>query len=187
MDIDDAATRRGKRRPRTEEDNEVQRFLRSATEAELHNYTSISGAGVHARKKVVRDAWKARLSGGTAELQETTTESNTDWKIGEWCNYLAIAEREGGLMDRSTGMHCATAYCKFAELKTGMVAFDRASDIVKFLHFKSGVNEKLTKCRTQLLKADIDMAPEVVIKQTTEASAKPKSEPTRAIAANSGH
>ena len=186
MDIDDAATLRVKRRSRTDEDNEVQRFLRSANEAERHNYTSISGAGANARKKAVREAWETRLSGGTAELQETTTESNTDWKVGEWCNYWVIAEREGGLMDRTTGMHCATHYCKFAEQKTGMVAFDSAADIVKFLHFKSGVNEKLTKCRTQLIKADIDMAPEVVIKQTTEASAKPKSELTRAIAANSG-
>ena len=111
----------------------------------------------------MRADWKSlNLTGGKAAVVETTAEEQSDYKNGVWLNFWSIAEKEGGLMDRETGIRCSANYCDFAEDKGTLVGYDSASKIIKYLYFQSGVNEKLAKCRKKVLSADVDMSAEEV-------------------------
>ena len=68
---------------RRESLNDIQHFLRAATDAERNEYNLIKGKGSTERKKAARDKWHAsRLKNGTAKMQQEDTDEQADWKVG---------------------------------------------------------------------------------------------------------
>ena len=58
-----------------------------------------------------------------------------------------IAQMEGGLMDRETGVRVATAICEACE-RAGLMLLDPVAQIVKYLHSEAGVSDAETQAHT---------------------------------------
>ena len=142
----------------------LQNFLRELSKEDRAAYNAEKGPGSNARKKAMRDTWHAAsLKNGTAKMEDVKQEEHADNKIGTYLNIYAIAQKEGGLIDKETGMRCATNWAAHCEKKGGICSvYDPAAKSVKYLHFETGVSEKISNARRQILQADVDMAPELV-------------------------
>ena len=147
--------------------NDIQNFLRTATVEERTAYNLIKGKGSQERKKAARDKWKhSRLKNGAAKMQQEDTDEQADWKVGTYKHFWRIAQDEGGLMDKEFGVKRAKNYCGFCEKKKngeGAVVYDPGTKVLQYLHFDTGVSEKMSRTRRQFLDADVDLPEEAVL------------------------
>ena len=117
--------------PEMEDANTAQNFLRHCTDVQRAEYMAFTGPGCTTRKKEFRTLCEtSRLKNGKASRQDTKSNTQTEQRVGVYRNDWVIAEKEGGLMDRDTGMRVATAICTAAE-KRGPPAlmYDRSGKL----------------------------------------------------------
>ena len=97
-------------------------------------------------------------------MRQTDEEENTGFKDGQYKKFWQIAQDEGGLMNKEFGIMCAMNYCKMCEQKgNGAVTYDGGTRVVQYLHFKSGINERVSRLRQQMLTAVVDLPSDIVI------------------------
>jgi hypothetical protein len=125
----------------------------------LTQYKAITGNG-SSKKKADFRAMIAAQKLGKASASQTNTQASTqaDTTIGTYRNFWVIAEKEGGLMDKETGMRAARSICSHCEKKGApFLMWDEVAGLMKFLHCELGVSDVQTKTRKSILQADIDM------------------------------
>ena len=86
-------------------------FTKQLTAEEKVQYDAIkTGAGVSQRKKQFRDMLAAqKLKNLSAVMKDVVSATTEDRTVGTYRNFWVIAEKEGGLMDRDTGIQVATS------------------------------------------------------------------------------
>ena len=93
-------------------DNGLQRFMRSMTDAGKDKYGTMVGPGSQSKKRAFRVELEAqKLTNGRARQESVTANTNTESKVGTFRSFWQIAEKEGGLMDRDTGIRVANNIC----------------------------------------------------------------------------
>jgi hypothetical protein len=150
----------------------LQFFIRTCTADERAEYNNLKGPGSQARKQAFRTLIESqRLMNAKAGQVQTKSLTDTTQRVGTYRNFWVIAEKEGGLMDRETGIRIATSICNSCE-KRGppAVMYDPIGKVLKFLHCEIGVSEAESTMRQNILSADIDM-PEDAIKQAMQQGA----------------
>ena len=141
------------------QNNSVKNTMRNATPKEQAEYKAMSGYGSTKKKADFRNMITAqKLEKAKATQKNTQASTQSDTKIGKYRNFWVIVEKEGGRMDRETGMRVAHAICSHCEKKGApAVMWDAAAGIMKYLHCEVGVSDVQTKVRKSILSADVDM------------------------------
>ena len=104
---------------------------------------------------------------------QKTEEANKTFKSGLLKNFWKIAESEGGLMDRDTGIRCSRNICKRNEARGFPFAqWDPESKIMKYMHFSSGISEEFTQARTLMLSGELDVDSSIVQQAMQEAKSE---------------
>ena len=130
---------RVRKRQRTATDNDFQHFMRSAIESEIATYRSMHGAS-GAKKKAFRDEVQAaQTRNHRGVINKATNDVTTEFKKGTLNTIWKIAEAEGGLMDRATGIRCATNWCSScAKRGPPLVMWDPSAGLLIDMHFETG-------------------------------------------------
>jgi hypothetical protein len=144
----------------------INRFMRCASDAEKVEYAAISGPGSQTKKRQFREMINSqKLVNPAASQQNISASAQADTKVGTYRNFWSIAEKEGGLMDRETGIRVAKSICTLCEKKgPPALMWDGAASIMKYLHCEVGVSDIQSKTRSSILSADVEMDEETIRK-----------------------
>jgi hypothetical protein len=151
------------KRARTSNDNDYQRFMRIATADEREKHKNLKSEGTQSMAKFRQDVLNTKLKDCSGTQAHSTTDSRKKFTNGVYNFFWVIAQAEGGLMDRDTGIRCARNHCSKME-KRGppFVMWDNDAGILKYMHFENGISEEYTKARQLLLSGTLDLDSDVI-------------------------
>ena len=108
----------------------------------MKKYANLKGPA----KKQYLDNWNdLRLTNGKATATKEESHSREDIAVGRCLGYWKIAEEEGGLLDKESGMYAADNWVDMCEKKEApLTMYDRGTETLKYMYMQLVVNENLT-------------------------------------------